>query len=197
MGWTWTHEAAHYDSKTNKYYINRKELCDEIYTHDGDKTKLEVVKSCIIGSTYYAAVKATNKETGHEEIFAGVCLTAINTKEYYNFGYKDMDETYGPCQYSCPKSILDLLTPTDHKYAKEWRNDCYKVISTKKNPNSLGNLPIGSEIKYKRYDGKEITLVKHAPAYQFKRSFWMVKGEFKYISPKYIPNNYEVIKKGE
>ena len=197
MGWTYTHEDTHYDPKTDKYRINRKELCDAIYTNDGEKSKLEVIKSCMIGSTYYAAVKATNKITGHEEIFAGVCLTSINLKEYYNFGYKDMDETYGPCQYSCPKCILDLLTPTNNKYANEWRQACYNTINAKKNPNSLNNLPIGSEIKYTRYDGVEITLVKHAPAYQFKRAFWMIKGEFKYISPKYIPNNYEVIKRGE
>ena len=197
MGWTWSCEHAHYNPKTNKYCIDRKKLCDELYTNDGEKSKLEVIKSCMVGSTYYAAVKATNKITGHEDVFAGICLTAIDNKEYYNFGYKDMDETCGPYKFDCPKSILDLLTPTENDCANEWRQACYDTIYAKKSPDSLTNLPVGSEIKYKRYDGAEVTLVKHAPAYQFKRTFWMIKGRFEYVSSRHIPNNYQVIKRGE
>ena len=197
MGWTWTSEAAHYDSKSKKYYINRKELCDDIYTYDGENAKLEVLKSCIIGSTYYAAVKSTNKKTGYESVFAAICLTSTNIKEHYNFGYKDMDETCGPYKFDCPKNILDLLTPTENQCANEWRNACRKNIAEKKKPNNLSKLPIGSEIKYTKYDGSEVVLIKHPPAYQFKRAFWMIKGQMQYVSQKHIPNNHVVIKKGE
>ena len=66
----------------------------------------------------------------------------------------------------------------------------------RKNPDSLSKLPIGSVIKCV-FNEREIQLVKHPAAYQFKRPFWMIVGEQKYLSPKNIPNNYEIIKRGE
>lgn len=41
--------------------------------------------------------------------------------DWYNFGYKDMDEVMGPFEYDCPQRIYDLLTPTDNEHALEWR----------------------------------------------------------------------------
>src|SRR3546814_6819551 len=66
----------------------------------------------------------TNGKGG--EIFAIVCLVRWNprAKDGYIFGYKDMDETMGPCEADCPARILDLLTPTDKEYAREWRARC-------------------------------------------------------------------------
>ena len=204
MGWT-SYCATHY--KNGK--VDRKAECDSIFNDDmvtwgGDHKvigKYEVLKSAMVGSTYYAAVKrtkfATETEPEFSKVFAVICLTSTNMKDYYNFAYKDMDESMGPYQYSCPKCILDLLSPTDNEYAKEWRQKCYEVLQNKRNPNHLGNLPIGSEIKYTRSNGEEVVLYKHPAAYQFKRSFWMLKDGSGYISPKYIPNNYEVIKRGD
>lgn len=39
----------------------------------------------------------------------------------YNWGYKDVCESMGPNEISFPYTWLDLLTPTDSKYANEWR----------------------------------------------------------------------------
>jgi len=39
----------------------------------------------------------------------------------YNWGYKDVCESMGPNELSFPYTWLDLLTPTDSKYANEWR----------------------------------------------------------------------------
>jgi len=35
-----------------------------------------------------------------------------------------MSEAMGPCDCDCLDAILDLLTPTDHQYAEEWRARC-------------------------------------------------------------------------
>ena len=35
-----------------------------------------------------------------------------------------LDESMGPCEADCPARILDLLTPTDKEYAREWRAHC-------------------------------------------------------------------------
>ena len=70
-----------------------------------------------------------------------------NMKDYYNFAYKDMDESYGPCQCDCPKGILDLLSPTENEYALQWRKACYENIVKKRNPNGFNKLPVGTVIK--------------------------------------------------
>ena len=145
MGWTSYCAPTKY--KNGRHIIDRKEECDKIFnqdmvTYDSNKVigKYEVLKSAMVGSTYYAAIKQTRFATETEEensiVFAVVCLTSTNLKEYYNFSYKDMDETCGPYQFDCHKSILDLLSPTDNEYALEWRNRCYEVLKEKKNPNS-------------------------------------------------------------
>ena len=207
MGWTSYHVEATYNPKAKKYTIDRKAECDTLFNTDmvtgnDDRIigKFEVLKSYMVGSTYYAAVKrtkfATETEPENSCVFAAVVLTQVDSKDYYNFAYKDMDETVGPYQYNCPKSILDLLSPTDNEYAKNWREQCYEVLKQRKNPDNLGNLPVGSVIKYTRPNGEEKVLFKHPAAYQFKRPFWMLEDKTGYVSPKHIPDNYEVIKRG-
>lgn len=206
MGWTSYHVEPTY--KNGKPFIDRKAECDNLFNSDAIswKTneiigKYEVLKSYMVGSTYYAAVKKTifATETKPEDIkvFAAVTQTNVNNKDYHNFAYKDMDETCGPCQCNCPKGILDLLTPTDSEYANEWRKRCYENLKKKQDPNALGNLTIGSVIKYQDYNGEEKTLYKHPAGYQFKRPFWMLADGSGYIPQKYIRNNYVIIKKGE
>jgi hypothetical protein len=69
------------------------------------------------------------------EVVALVCLlrNVPRALDGYNFGYKDMDESMGPCEARCPKTILDLLTPTTHEYALEWRKRCQERIDKRKN----------------------------------------------------------------
>src|SRR3546814_10831371 len=35
-----------------------------------------------------------------------------------------MSENMGPCEADCPAAILELLSPTDHEYALDWRARC-------------------------------------------------------------------------
>lgn len=207
MGWT-EMRATHY--KNGK--VDRKAECDAYFMESLNRGFYDVLKSSMVGSTYYAAVKPLKKSGGKDEngeyiyvdipkneqrVFAAVFLTSTNSKDYYNFAYKDMDESYGPCQCDCPKGILDLLTPTENEFANAWRTKCYENLGKKQDKNSLSKLPIGSEIKFTLYDGKEYTAFKHSPAYQFKRPFWMLINADGYIKTKNIPDNYEVIKKGD
>ena len=193
MGWT-SYHATHY--KNGK--IDRKAEMDEKYNWEDDSRKIEVLKSSMVGSTYYAAVKSFNKTNKFEHICAVICLTSTDMKDYFNFSYKDMDETMGPRENNCPKCILDLLTPTDNEYANNWRKACRENLAKKNNPDALNKLSVGSEIKYKRPNGEEVIAYKHPPAYQFKRPFWYLKGMGgMYVRTKNIPDNYEVIRRGE
>ena len=190
MGWLEYH-ADHY--KNGK--VDRKAEMDAIYNWEDKNRKIEVLKSSVVGGTYYAAVKSFNKTNGFECVTAVVCLTSVSTKGFYNFAYKDMDETMGPYKYDCPKGILDLLTPTENEYANEWRKTCYAQLAKKQDKNSLSKLPIGSEIEFV-LNGKTHKAFKHSPAYQFKRPFWMLMTANGYISAKRIPDDYVVIKRG-
>ncbi|WP_211328038.1 DUF6927 domain-containing protein [Thermodesulfitimonas autotrophica] len=69
---------------------------------------------------------------GKREVIAIVCVLDYKPNDYYNFGYKDMDETMGPYRYDCPERILKMLTPTKHEWAREWREKCWERIRAKK-----------------------------------------------------------------
>lgn len=177
MGWTST-DARFYTADGK---VNRKAECDALYTWEGEKTKNEVIKSSMRGSVYYAAVRTTDKTTGHSEVFAAVCLTSTRSDGGFNFGYKGMTEDMGPCEDNCPKSILVLLTDTESKYAKEWRERCWaKIRDKKQNRQSLASIKIGEIIEFER-GGVTIRAEKMAPAYQFKTPWFKVVGEFEYV----------------
>ena len=176
MGWT----AYYIDGK-----IDRKHECDKVYGGETEKFIWEVLKSTMVGSTYYAAVKRTEKATGESKVFAGVCLTAVEKGEFY---YKDMSESCGPCERKCPNSILDLLTETDSEWANEWREEC-RAYNAMPKP---GKLPIGAVIEFE-WGGKTIRATKHGPAFQFKTPFWMLDDGC-YIKKKNIPENFKIIK---
>lgn len=181
MGWTSYNAPTTY--KKGRIVIDRKTECNKLF----DSERFEILKASMVGSTYYAAVRI--RKTG--DVFAEVILTHVNTKDYYNFAYKDLDEDCGPCEDKCPKSILDLLTPTDNEYANNWRERCRARFEN--GNRNLGKLPIGSVIEYTGFDGKQYRLRKCAPAYQFKTPFWMYTDVHKYCQKSHIPNNWILV----
>lgn len=170
MGWTFYHVEA-WDGK-----IDRKAECDALYTWNNEETgdSCRVLKSSMVGPTWYGACERT-RPNQKPYVFAGVCLTRLDSKEGYNFGYKDMDESMGPCQCECPVSILDLLSPTDDEYTIEWREACRenakKKAADRKDTNSLLNLPLNATVKVNRR-GEEILLQK-AKIAGHKRPVWV------------------------
>ena len=197
MGWT-SYHATHY--KNGK--VNRKAECDAYFTEGLNEGFYRLEKSTMIGSVYYAAVtglkrynegKKEDVPKDEQHTFGVVFLTSVDSKDYYNFSYKDMDETCGPFCYDCPESILKLLSPTTSEFAQKWRNGCRKHRKLRK---ALNDLPVGSVIEFERVDGTK-RYVKHAPAFQFKKPFWYNPEGHSYIPNKNIPDGYCVIKEGK
>ena len=93
------------------------------YTHDGEHRTYRVMAAARVANTVYMAVKVTEKATGNSYVFAAVILIS-NTRKH-GFGYKDMDETMGPCECACPDRIMRLLSPVTEipnpSYAADWR----------------------------------------------------------------------------
>lgn len=184
MGWTGTH-ATHYKNGT----VDRKAECDELFKTELNAAKthmLTLLKSAMVGSVYYAAIERKSLDGSDRVVSALICLTRVDSKDYYNFYYKDMTESCGPCESQCPMSILKLLTPTDHEYALEWRKRCYAYHESKKSAGTK-DLPIGTKIKC-IIDGQEHILVKHPPAYQFKTWFWYDANKHQYIKKSMVQN---------
>lgn len=214
MGWT-SYHATHY----KKGRIDRKAECDAYFMEGLNRGYYDVLKSSMVGSVYYAAVKPLQKyskdDTGNEIIvdiplneqmvFGVVFLTSTDSKDYFNFSYKEMDETVGPFCYDCPKGILDLLSPTDNEYANDWRTKCREHLNKKKNPNSLSKLPIGTIIqvtmpfntKFFR-EGATVKLRKDKN-FGSNRTSWYANGYIRFTASlmKQLDGHYEVIKKGE
>lgn len=203
MGWT-SYHATHYKKGT----VDRKAECDAYFMEGLNAGYYRIVKSALIGSVYYAAVENLKRygekqpdgsrpiedvPEAERHTWAAVFLTSVDSRDYYNFAYKDMSEDMGPGECDCPASILSLLSPTDHEWAIEWRERCRKHIEEKKSPNALKNLPIGAVIRFSQRNGNVVELVKHPAAYQFKRPFWYNSNDNTYMPATRIPANYEVV----
>jgi hypothetical protein len=106
---------------------------DDGFTYERETVRSTVLRSALVGMrTYYAAVELLRPDKPCE-VFAVVCLVRFNPRdaEGYVFGYKDMTEHMGQCEAECPAAILDLLTPTDAKFANAWRERCRAAIAAR------------------------------------------------------------------
>ena len=167
MGWTGIHADFYKNGK-----VDRKAEMDYRWTQSEseDYAQLRVLKSSMVGSVYYAAVEVS--ENGKvKEVFGVTGLTSVDNNDYYNFSYKDIDETMGPYSYDCPIGILNLLTDTDTEYALEWTKKCRERHEEKKLARATRNkLVEGKKYKVKLYDWKEKTLVW----YKYRGRFYFV-----------------------
>lgn len=156
-------------------------------THELERYgSVKVLKCAIVRGVYYGACESA-KHPG--EVWAIVCLVKTRNAE---FSFKDMDETMGPYFYDCPKSILDMLTPTTSEWANAWRSKCRERIESgyKTIAQQLNALPIGTRIF-----ANGVELVKSPAAYQFKTPFWFDIGSRTYV-PKTRIKEFKLIQYG-
>ncbi|MGE0776367.1 MAG: hypothetical protein AB7L36_15205 [Sphingomonadaceae bacterium] len=130
MGWLFMPFTSMGGHASAKAYLDAQ-LTYQRDNDDGTTRGLKVLASSCPGNrVYYAAAQIlTNGDPG--EVFAVVCLVRWNprSRDGHQFGYKDMDETMGPCEAECPARILDLLTSTENQHAIEWRQRCRANIA--------------------------------------------------------------------
>jgi hypothetical protein len=113
MGWTGTHVEKGGATREFERMLN----CEN------ENGKWEMLRGAWHGrNEFYAAVRRTIKATGESYVFAFVAMVRWS-RDWYNFTYKDMDESCGPCIHNCPKTILDLLSPLEEHYKPEDRKE--------------------------------------------------------------------------
>ena len=199
MGWISYHVNTY--TKNGKQVFDRKKECDAELTRGMEKDS-KILKSAMVGSTYYAAVQSM-KPDGSCQVWAAIFRTCFDSNSEENFSYKPMDETVGPgIQYcKCPISILELLTETSNKYALDWRNSCREYHEALKTRAKLRNYPIGSKITFinqqKFIDdivrvGERVCLVK-CPGINGRPAYWS-NGVYRW-RVRFIPGDYELIER--
>ena len=104
MGWTWTHKEP--GESIFDFFSSRWN--DEEKREDGSVILRKVLDCAVVRlKTAYLAYEIISPN--RREVVACVCLLGYS-KDYYNFGFKDMDENMGLFNYDCPKLILNILT---------------------------------------------------------------------------------------
>lgn len=132
MGWLYMNRHHMGGHETPKAYLDDQFTYSRSF-EDGTTRGMRVLDSACVGNRvwYGAAQKVENDVPG--DVVAIVCLVRWNPrdKENLQFGYKDMDETMGPCEDGCPERILKLLTPTTYEHALDWRRRCLARLRTR------------------------------------------------------------------
>lgn len=108
-------------------WLERKDLIKHLTEGNGVKT----LKHCLVGNHLWCVHEY---ELPHRTI-RYICLYLMQGPLPRNnkydgddrnwWGYKDVDETMGPCETSCPVSYLEMCTAPENKYAYEWRQRVY------------------------------------------------------------------------
>lgn len=126
-----------------------KDWFKEGYTFENDLVKQTVLDAALVARTEaYAAIEQVKKETGERTVSMAIVIVKFSNG-YYNFSYKDMDETMGPYICRCPKRLIKLLTPTDNENALKWRQRVEEYWADKdKAKKKLGKLNVGDTIVF-------------------------------------------------
>lgn len=132
MGWTFAHRDK---GMSNREYLSRE--FGEGYEILADAT--------IDRKVWYAAVRVPDGS-----VVGFVFLLQWAPRDYHNFGYKDMSEDMGPVECSAPAKVLDLLTPTEHEYALDWRARCRANLAARAARPNLSNLQRGDKVRLAR-----------------------------------------------
>jgi hypothetical protein len=139
MGWTYTHKD---EGESVKEFFSRE------FGYANDKREVSLLDCAVIRlREAYMAFKDVNLVNGTRQVFAVVCLLDYRPKDHWNFGYKDMDESMGPCYYNCPEKILRVLSPTTNEYAIKWRKKCWKRLSRRK---EIAKLKVGDILEFEK-----------------------------------------------
>lgn len=106
-------------------WLERKELIKHLVENKGGA---KVLKHCTVGNNLWLVYE---HDDGKRSV--GLCMMKGPhgvSKNYTGmdkdwWGYKDVHETAGPYEISCPVSYLEMCTAPESQWAYEWRQRVY------------------------------------------------------------------------
>lgn len=122
MGWTTLPvEFSGRDAKKVKEFFEKEFTSTTVGGHN-----ITVLYQHIRGRVLYQALEY--KKDDDVYVMANIVLFSITKGE---LSFKDMLESAGPNKSQANRTLLNLLTPTDSKYAIDWRKRCEDNLATK------------------------------------------------------------------
>jgi hypothetical protein len=87
-----------------------------------DNEQCKTLKHCCVGNNLWM-VRELRPCDGAAERFIILCMMQRRASDVHNmqWGYKDIDETMGPYQTSCPLSYIDMCTESANELSRAWR----------------------------------------------------------------------------
>jgi len=155
MGWTFGHS-------TKKSLIAH--LTREQTSRTGDR-RWDCVRHCYRGNAYKGvlwAVQTVTDTTTNDILtsFIGCYLLEYDRSQGpgYVWGYKDMEESSGPCYYSCPLAYLEMVPDPQTEHSTPWREKvrAYHAIRNRK----LRRLTVYHATKGITLDGHKIDFIQ-------------------------------------
>ncbi len=105
--------------------LTTAEYLQQNYRYSDAQEESEPIKIVEQGSVVYMAIKHT--KNGRTQVWA---LVVVVRRHGASLQYKTIAEWEGPTYFSCPEEILEMLTPTNDRYANAWRNNCRRGHAT-------------------------------------------------------------------
>lgn len=171
MGWLYMNRHHMGGHATPKAYLDAQFTYSRAL-EDGGIQAMRVLQSACVGNRVWYAAAQVIKDEQPGDVVAIVCLVRWNPreKEGLHFGYKDMDETCGPCEDGCPERILRLLTPTTYENALDWRRRCLARLRLRGRKVEDGmRIKLAAPLKFTDgHEGDEFIVVKRGSAVRFR-----------------------------
>ena len=110
-------------------WYSRRELVEHLTkTQDSGSIHFETLAKCFVGNNMWTVMSRTNTalpENDPKRLVRFICLFYIRRYAGDDWGYKDVDETMGPCEVNCPLKYLDMAPEgaLDSEYATKWREN--------------------------------------------------------------------------
>ena len=191
MGWTFTHREK---GVTNLDWF-REQWCPS----EPDR----LIDMATVGGAFkgvaFGAYRSSAFADGIERVIGIVALTQWVPNDYYNFGWKEIDEGQGPCEDNCPERIFNLLTPlpadqedpsVDGNWAAQWRQRVEANIAKKK---AEPKVKPGTKIRFPswRYTGGDYGIVEYVGGRRGQNLFRTSRGMVRFRGWRTGP--YEVV----
>ena len=108
MGWLFTRDAT------------RKDIIDRLTQNqeNDDATWTNIAKS-VRGNVLWVVRERILKSDGSVCRYI-ICNLLQKSVDNFGWGYKDMDESMGPCYYTCPLKYLDMVPEVTNA---DWREE--------------------------------------------------------------------------
>lgn len=128
MGWTyspsWPTKAAMID------YCTGEAL--------GGPGAVTTIAKAIRGNVLWTVIEYGADSARYPKGTRAILCFLLGAEKGYGWGYKDMDESMGPCDLSCPIKFLDMV-PDPGGFATEWRARVRAEAAKRAIPIAVGN----------------------------------------------------------